>query len=52
MKLTMAVAARSLNYLVVLVVARHGLIPITLATLFDVALDLHAQLTLHAAALG
>lgn len=48
----MAVAARSLHNLVVLVVARHGLISITLATLFDVPLDLHAQLTLYAAALG
>lgn len=47
----MAVAARSLNNLVVLVVARHGLISITLATLFDVTLDLHAQLTLYAATL-
>lgn len=45
-KLTMAVAARSLHNLVVLVVTRHGLITITLATLFDVTLDLHAQLTL------
>lgn len=50
-KLTVAVAARSLNNLVVLVVARHGLISITLATLLDVTLDLHAQLTLYAATL-
>lgn len=48
----MTVAARSLNDLVVLVVARHGLVSITLATLFDVTLDLHALLALYAAPLG
>lgn len=47
----MAVTARRLHQLVVLVVARHGLVAVTLATLFDVALDLHAQLTLQAAPL-
>lgn len=51
-KLTMTVAARGLHYAVVLVIAHHGLVTISLATLLDVALDLHAQLTLHAAALG
>lgn len=47
----MAVTARSLHYAVVLVIAHHGLVTISLATLLDVPLDLHAQLTLHAAAL-
>ena len=47
----MAVTARGLHYSVVLVIAYHGLITITLATLLDVTLDPHAQLTLHAATL-
>ncbi len=50
-KLTMAVTARGLYYAVVLVIAHHGLVTISLAALLDVTLDLHAQLTLHAATL-
>lgn len=48
----MAVAARVLHNATVLVVAGHGLVAVPLATLLDVTLDLHAQLALHAAALG
>lgn len=48
----MAVAARGLHYAIVLVVAHHCLVTISLATLFDITLDLHAQLTLHAPPLG
>jgi len=51
-QLTVAVAARGLHDAVVLVVAHHGLVPVSLATLLDVTLDLHAQLTLHTAPLG
>lgn len=43
----MAVATRSLHYAVVLVVAHHGLVAVSLATLFDVTLYLKAKLTLH-----
>lgn len=45
---TVAVAAGRLHQLVVLVVASHGLVAVPLATLLDVALDLHTQLTLQA----
>lgn len=47
----MAVTARVLHYAIVLVVARHGLVTISLAALFYVTLDLHPQLPLHAAPL-
>lgn len=47
----MAVTARGLYYAVVLVIAHHGLVTISLAALLDVTLDFHAQLTLHAATL-
>lgn len=47
----MAVAAGRLHHAVVLVVADHGLVAVALAALLDVALDLHAQLALHAAPL-
>lgn len=50
-KLTMAVTARGLHYAIVLVIAHHGLVTISLATLLDVTLDLHSQLALHTAAL-
>lgn len=45
---TVAVAAGRFHQLVVLVVAGHGLVAVPLATLLDVALDLHTQLTLQA----
>lgn len=47
----MAITARGLHYAVVLVIAYRGLVTITLATLLDVTLDPHAQLTFHAATL-
>ena len=47
----MAVAARRLHYTVVLVIAHHGLVAVSLTALLDVTLDLHAQLALHAATL-
>lgn len=48
----MAVTARSFYDAVILVIAHHGLVAISLAALLDVTLDLHAKLALHADALG
>lgn len=47
----MAVTAGRLHYAIVLVIAHHGLVTISLATLLDVTLDLHAQVALHATTL-
>lgn len=47
----MAVTAGCLHYATVLVIAHHRLVTISLATLLDVTLDLHAEVTLHATTL-